>query len=58
MLVQKYLNATESSDFLGLHKPKFYELIAQGDIEHVMQTGRIKLYAVKDLKKIRKALRG
>lgn len=56
MLVQKYFNATEASEYLNLHKPKFYALLAQKKIEPVMMSGRIKFYWINDLKKLKREL--
>ncbi len=57
MDVQKrLLNASEAAQFLGVHRPKFYEILAGRNLEAVMQTGRIKLYAISDLRRIKKIL--
>lgn len=57
MQVGNFLNAQESAEFLDMHKPDFYrEWINTGKLKPVMQTGRIKLYSITDLKRIKKLL--
>lgn len=52
MDVKKYLNAREAAEFLGVHPPKFYLMKDDWGLEPVMSTGRIKLYALKDIKQM------
>ncbi len=56
MDVKNLLNASEAAVFLDVHRPRFYEILATSNLEPVMQTGRIKLYDKKHLKRIKKAL--
>ena len=58
MIVEKkFLNASEAADFLDLWRPDFYKDYINNDkIKPVMQTGRIKLYAIADLKRIKAKL--
>lgn len=57
MQVNNLLNAGESANFLGIHKPDLYkDWLDTGKLKPVYQTGRIKLYALDDLKRIKKLL--
>lgn len=57
MQVNNLLNAGESADFLEIHKPDLYkDWLDTGKLRPVYQTGRIKLYALADLKRIKKLL--
>lgn len=57
MHVKKYLNASEAAALLGVHRPRFYEIIREFSLSPFMQTGRIKLYKISDLNVIRRELR-
>ena len=56
MDVKKLLNASEAAIFLGVHRPLFYKIMEQFNLKPSMQTGRIKLYAIAELKKIKRAI--
>lgn len=57
MQVNNLFNAEESAGFLGIHKPDLYkDWLDTGGLKPVYQTGRIKLYALSDLKRIKKLL--
>lgn len=49
---KKLLNASEAAEYLGVYRPKFYQMMEDWGLEPVMQTGRIKLYAIKDLNRM------
>lgn len=55
-IVENLFNAEQSAVYLGVHKPVFYKFIADGSIEPVAKMGRIKLYCLPDLKRVKKVL--
>ncbi len=54
--VKNLLNMEKSAEFLGVHKPGFYKILKAHDLQPKYQIGRIKLYAMRDLKRIKKLL--
>lgn len=52
-IVENLYNAEQSARFLGVHKPVFYKYLDDGAIEPVAKVGRIKLYCLPDLKKLK-----
>lgn len=49
---KKYLNASEAAEYLDVWRPKFYQMAEDWGLEVAWQTGRIKLYRLKDIKQM------
>lgn len=57
MQVENLINANDSAVLLKMHKPDFYKLMNEVGLIPAMQTGRIKLYYLRDVEQLKWAIR-
>lgn len=51
----KFLNASEAAEFMNMWRSDFYnEFLRTGKLKHADKIGTLKVYALSDLKKLKK----